>query len=293
MTPKKKQRLTFPLIDGAPPFAPDQDSSGQMKCPICSQEFRWQDSVSMEGGATLYGPPKPLGDGFVRAELRPPELQGELALSWQVSEPKKGDSNFHSKAPLELSLVQRAKGGRFSLHFCSLTCLRGFFSQCVDSLEGSRKAQTSRESIVLGRKLERVRAAVRKKPTVTSLLRFIAFINELGYQSVALVDALGLDFKDALKEVVKYQAQLSERQRSDAAIINNIGVLNMNSGRNAEARRYFTKAVAIAPGDANIHENLQILDILQQKEAGKRHKVPRGARRGKRTLVGYFDPQAM
>lgn len=70
-------------------------------------------------------------------------------------------------------------------------------------------------------------------------------------------------------------------------------MLLANDGQYREARRCFRAALKLAGGDANIHENLRILDILTGRPSARWHDIPEGARKDERTLVAYVDPHAM
>jgi Flp pilus assembly protein TadD len=125
------------------------------------------------------------------------------------------------------------------------------------------------------------------------VLDFGRAVDALGYSDVAALERAGIDHDALESEAERYYRALLQGSPRDAAALNNLGVLLLNSGRRAEARRLLTRALALAANDRNIHENLSICDILEHRPARVRHVVPEAARPGRGTLVAYFDPHGM
>lgn len=102
-----------------------------------------------------------------------------------------------------------------------------------------------------------------------------------------------MNHAELVKETIGYLRSYLETNSTDAVALNNLGVLLANNGDRSEPRRLIKAALKLAPDDANIHENLRILDILARKAKAKWHEVPADAQSGDLTLTAFFDPHGM
>lgn len=116
-------KLQFPVAEGSDCYFP-----GDFVCPMCKERRVGEphEFVGLSGGAaSADGEP---GEGFFAIFLHPredpPFLSPELANEAKVSE--RGAT---------VEIVRDTRAGQFDLLFCSATCLRAFFTECVDELE--------------------------------------------------------------------------------------------------------------------------------------------------------------
>jgi hypothetical protein len=297
-----KPSLKFPLFDGANAYVPKPDDKGEAQCPVCSGLLNLitGESVTFSGETGLYDKPVPLGDGFTRKALSRDDLISNLGISWL----RKSSSNSKSErrtaagfqgGPIEVNIARHVAKGQFQISFCSTACLRRFFDECVDELEMRAEAGGGDPAAkkMLEAELATVQAALRRNPDKAAVYTFMKFVDDVGYQDVRIVDTLETSRAELVSEAVKHAKQLIEDGGDDPVLLNNLGVLLLNSGCASEAGAYIRQASKLAPNDRTIHENLRILDILQRRPRTRWHDVPEDAKPGSQTLLAYFDPHGM
>lgn len=141
--------------------------------------------------------------------------------------------------------------------------------------------------------LAEARKSLAENPDGSAAHRFAASVDALGYFDESVLARAKVRHAALIREAVAiYEARLARHPR-DAVAMNNIGVFRCNSGKTAEARRWFARALRLDSTDAHIRENLGIADILLGKAPESRGAAPRGLKRGKWTLLAYFDPHGM
>jgi hypothetical protein len=142
-------------------------------------------------------------------------------------------------------------------------------------------------------KLAAKRAALRRKISADVVHELARIVDDLGYLDTRELEAATVNHGELVRLVQASYGELLKRDPSDAVAMNNLGVFLCNGGDPRGARPYFVQAVALRPGDRNIHENLRIADILTHKAKGRWHDYPAGLKPGRHTLLAYFDPQGM
>ncbi len=127
---------------------------------------------------------------------------------------------------------------------------------------------------------------------IITLHKFAAKVDDLGYASVRDLKKFGINLKKLEKEVITMYREHLQRYPDDSVSINNIGVFFANRRNYNDARSHFELALKMENEDANIHENLRLMDILTNKPKNEWHNFY-CTKRGGLTLLAYFDPHAM
>jgi Flp pilus assembly protein TadD len=142
-------------------------------------------------------------------------------------------------------------------------------------------------------RIDRARESIRAHIDADAIHAFTKAVNDLGHFDYQSLQRKAVNHAELVKETIGYLRTYLETNPEDAVALNNLGVLLGNNGERAQPRRLIKAALKLAPDDANIHNNLRILDISARKPKAKWHEVPEGAQGGDLTLTAFFDPHGM
>jgi hypothetical protein len=141
--------------------------------------------------------------------------------------------------------------------------------------------------------LDRARQSICARVDSDAVHAFTKAVNDLGYFDYQALQKKKVSHAQLVLETIGYLRTHLEANPKDAVALNNLGVLLANNGDRSESRRLIKAALKLASNDANIHENLRILDMLAGKPKTRWHEVPEGAQSGDLTLTAFFDPHGM
>ncbi len=126
-------------------------------------------------------------------------------------------------------------------------------------------------------------AACQPDADFDAIQMFGILVERLGY-----VEDAAFNWRELVEEAIFYYNAYLASVPDDGVVMNNVGVLLLNSGNPVSARKYFLRALDQLPWDETVHRNVRISDMLMMVEEAAWHTIPENTAPGRHTLLAFF-----